>query len=83
MKRKTLLVALAAALLLPAVALAQFPGPSNPKSGYLGWEMDYYVNWRLTSDWSWTTRFGTFFPGRAFSDQTTRTFLLVAVTYSF
>jgi hypothetical protein len=52
-------------------------------SGYLGWEMDYFLSWRLTSDLSWTTRFGTFFPGRAFSDQTTRTFFLVGMTWSF
>jgi hypothetical protein len=52
-------------------------------SGYLGWEMDYYINWRITSDVAWTTRFGTFFPGKSFSDETTRTFFLTGVTYSF
>lgn len=56
---------------------------ANERSGYLGWEMDYYANWRITSDLSWTTRFGTFFPGDAFSDRTTRTFFLVGVTWSF
>lgn len=53
------------------------------QSGYLGWEMDYYANWRLTSDLAWTVRFGSFFPGRSFSDQTTRTFLLTGITWSF
>jgi hypothetical protein len=53
------------------------------QSGYLGWEMDYYTNWRLTSDLSLTVRYGAFFPGDAFSDQTTRTFLLTGLTWSF
>ena len=52
-------------------------------SGYLGWEMDYYVNWEATVDLTWTARFGAFFPGRAFSDRTTRTFLLLGMTWSF
>jgi len=56
---------------------------ADRQSNYLGWEMDYFINWRITSDLSWTTRFGTFFPGKAFSDQTTRTFLLTGVTWSF
>jgi hypothetical protein len=56
---------------------------ADDRSGYLGWEMDYYANWRITSDLSWTTRFGTFFPGEAFSDRTTRTFFLVGMTWSF
>jgi hypothetical protein len=56
---------------------------ADDPSGFLGWEMDYYLNWRITSDLSFTTRFGTFFPGQAFSDETTRTFFLTGVTYSF
>lgn len=52
-------------------------------SGYLGWEMDYFANWAITTDLAWTTRYGIFFPGQAFSDQTTRTFFLVGVTWSF
>lgn len=52
-------------------------------SGYLGWEMDYFVTWRITSDLALTTRFGTFFPGSSFSDQSTRTFFLTGVTWSF
>lgn len=56
---------------------------ADERSGYVGWEMDYYVNWRLTSDLAWTTRFGTFFPGQSYSDQTTRTFLMTGMTYSF
>ncbi|MBN1342724.1 MAG: alginate export family protein [Phycisphaerae bacterium] len=52
-------------------------------NGYLGWEMDYYVNWRLTSDLSWTARYGLFFPGDAFSDDTARYFFLTGITWSF
>ncbi len=58
-------------------------GTADRQSGYLGWEMDYFVNWRITSDLAWTARLGTFFPGSAFSDQTTRTFFLVGMTWSF
>lgn len=58
-------------------------GTANRESAFLGWEMDYFASWRITSDLAWTTRFGTFFPGRAFSDQTTRTFLLTGLTWSF
>lgn len=56
---------------------------ADQQSGYLGWEMDYYANYRIFNDLSWTVRFGTFFPGASFSDQTTRTFLLTGVTWSF
>ena len=56
---------------------------ADETSGYAGWEMDYYANYRIFSDLSWTVRFGTFFPGSAFSDQTTRTFLLTGITWSF
>ncbi len=53
------------------------------ESGFLGWEMDCFVNWRVTSDLSWTARFGGFFPGRSFDDRTTRTFFLLGLTWSF
>ncbi|GMV96078.1 MAG: hypothetical protein AMXMBFR83_04470 [Phycisphaerae bacterium] len=56
---------------------------ANARSNYLGWEMDYFLNWRITADLAWTTRFGTFFPGKGFDDATTRTFFLTGVTYSF
>lgn len=53
------------------------------RSGYLGWEMDYFANWRVTADLAWTARLGAFFPGKSFTDRTTRTFFLFGVTYSF
>jgi hypothetical protein len=56
---------------------------ADSASAYLGWEMDYYANWEITTDLSWTVRYGLFFPGDAFSDQTTRTFVLTGVTWSF
>jgi len=52
-------------------------------SSYLGWEMDYFANWQLTSELAATVRYGVFFPGKAFSDKTTRTFLLAGLTWSF
>lgn len=52
-------------------------------SGYAGWEMDYFVNWRLASDVSWTLRWGAFFPGDAYSDRGTRHFLFTGLTWSF
>ncbi len=52
-------------------------------SGYVGWEMDYYVNWRIASDLAWTIRWGLFFPGDAFSDTDERSFLFTGLTWSF
>ncbi len=52
-------------------------------AGYAGWEMDYFVNWRLDSDLSWTLRWGVFFPGSAFEDRDSRSFLLTGLTWSF
>jgi hypothetical protein len=52
-------------------------------SGYVGWEMDYYINWRFASDLSWTIRWGAFFPGDAFQDRSMRNFLFTGVTWSF
>lgn len=56
---------------------------ANRPSGYLGWEMDYFANWEVTADMTWTARFGAFFPGTAFDDRTTRTFLLLGLIWSF
>lgn len=52
-------------------------------AGYVGWEMDYFINWRLASDLSWTIRWGTFFPGDAYTDQGARHFLFSGITWSF
>jgi len=45
--------------------------------------MDYFINWRLSSDLSWTIRWGTFFPGAAYSEQDTRHFIFTGLTWSF
>jgi hypothetical protein len=56
---------------------------ANEFEGYLGWEMDYFMNWRLTSDLSWTVRWGTFFPGSAYQDDEARPFVFTGVSWSF
>jgi hypothetical protein len=53
------------------------------QSSYLGWEMDYYMNWRITSDIAWTIRYGVFFPGDAFDDKNCRPFAMTGLTWSF
>lgn len=51
--------------------------------GFLGWELDWWFDWRITSDLSWTTKLGIFFPDAAFSDQSNRFFMFSGFTYSF
>lgn len=53
------------------------------RSGYLGSEIDFFMNWRMSADFAWTTRVGSFFPGTSFDDRTTRTFFLIGMTWSF
>jgi hypothetical protein len=53
------------------------------KSPWVGWEWDVYCDWRITSDLSWTIRYGFFRPGDAFADDSCRQFLCTAVTLSF
>jgi hypothetical protein len=55
---------------------------TNP-ARWLGWEWDVYCDWRLTSDLTWTVRYGMFQPGEAFEDEGCRHFLYTAITYSF
>lgn len=50
---------------------------------WVGWEWDIHCNWRVTSDLTWTIRYGAFQPGEAFEDRTCRQFLYTAVTFSF
>ena len=52
-------------------------------NGFVGWEMDYFINWRLASDISWTMRWGAFFPGEAYMDREMRNFLFTGITWSF
>ena len=53
--------------------------------GWVGWEWDVFVNWRVTSDLAWTVRYGLFSPGSAYDDgdDSSRDFLYTGVTLSF
>jgi len=52
-------------------------------SSWVGWEWDVHLDWRLTSDVSWTVRYGVFQPGAAFADNQWRHFLFTGMVYSF
>ena len=56
---------------------------TNDNATCAGWEWDVYADWRITSDLSWTIRYGAFFPGRAFDDRSCRQFLMTAVILNF
>ncbi len=51
---------------------------------WLGWEWDAYCDWRITSDVTWTVRYGAFQPSEAFGDdRTCRQFVYTGMTFSF
>lgn len=52
---------------------------------WLGWEWDVFCDWRITSDLTWTVRYGNFQPGAAFSgsNDETRQFFYTGMTFSF
>jgi len=51
---------------------------------YLGSELDFYVNWQMTSDLSLAVRYGVFFPGQGLaSDNDERHFVYVGTTLAF
>ena len=54
-------------------------------SGTVGFELDVYFNWRITSDLAWSTRYGAFIPGSAYSegDDECRHFLYTGFVFSF
>lgn len=56
---------------------------SNQDHRWLGWEWDIYCNWRITSDLSFTTRYGAFWPGEAFADRTCRQFIYTGMVFTF
>jgi hypothetical protein len=56
---------------------------ASESSRWLGWEWDVYANWRITSDLTWTVRYGVFMPGDAFASDECRNFLYTGVTFSF
>jgi hypothetical protein len=68
----------------------QGSGPiSEPTTGadsaWLGWEWDVYCNWRITSDLTFTTRYGAFFPGGSYNggDKSPQHFFYTGITISF
>jgi len=56
---------------------------ANTSEQWVGWEWDVFADWRISSDLTWTIRYGAFQPGTAFGDQDCRQFLFTALTYSF
>lgn len=53
-------------------------------SRYLGEEWDLFMNWRLTSDLSWTIRYGLFDPASAFEDDhQCRQMIFTGMVFSF
>lgn len=56
---------------------------ANQESRWLGWEWDIYCNWRVTSDLTWTIRYGAFQPGSAYDSNNCRDFLYTGLTFSF
>lgn len=51
---------------------------------FLGFESDLYVNYRITSDFAVSARYGVFFPGEAVdSEKDTRQFIFLGFTLSF
>lgn len=52
-------------------------------SRWVGWEVDVYCDWRITSDVTLSVRYGAFQPGSAFESGETRNFFYTGLTYSF
>jgi hypothetical protein len=58
--------------------------PTNSGVRYLGWEPDLYLNWAITSDVTFTARYGVFFENpTAFVDPGARQFVYTGVTFAF
>ena len=51
---------------------------------FLGSELDFFANWRVTSDFAVNLRYGVFFPGTAIAgSKSARNYVLVGFTLSF
>ena len=50
---------------------------------YLGSAVDFFANWRITSDLAWMVRYGLFFPGDAFLDRDLRELFFTGLTINF
>lgn len=58
---------------------------ATDQASWVGWEWDVFCNWRVTSDLSWTARYGVFMPGSCFRGQadSPRHFLYTGILLSF
>jgi hypothetical protein len=66
---------------LDAAAPIQEPTSDDP---YLGTGLDLYANWQISSDLTWTLRYGLFVAGDAIvTDRGPRHFLFSGLTYAF
>lgn len=51
---------------------------------FLGWELDLFLNWQVSSDVSLAARYGIFFPSeRILSDQDPRHLFFIGMTFAF
>jgi hypothetical protein len=58
--------------------------PTTPGQKFLGWEPDLYINWEITSDITFTARYGAFFGNAAaFAAPRARQFLYTGATFAF
>lgn len=55
----------------------------KPQRSDIGDELDFYLNWRILSDLTFTLRFGTFWTGDAYEDDERRDFLALGLTLTF
>ncbi|MDQ7779611.1 MAG: alginate export family protein, partial [Planctomycetota bacterium] len=55
----------------------------RPENRDIGDELDFYLNWRIFSDLTFTVRYGTFWTGDAYEDDVRRDFLALGLTLSF
>lgn len=56
---------------------------ADTNSRFLGSEADVFLNWRITSDLSYTIRYGAFRPSDAFTERDLRHFLYTGFMFSF
>ena len=58
--------------------------PTNSQDTFLGGEFDFFVNYRVTSDFAVSMRYGVFLPGEAItSTKHARQFFILSATLSF
>lgn len=56
---------------------------SSERDSFIGHEVDFYLNWRLTSDLAWALYYGFFEPGEAMVDGGLRQTLYTGLTLNF